>query len=175
MRPALRYLGNSGMGCNDTDGSFSNAPAALPSCDGVWVPALLCVDVGGDDLSSCVWLGGAVFVLELAGFVGDGGRGLGWWSGSAGLLWLKLAGDQAPAARGLLGADAGLLLLLLMIGVTGLGLLGLRATGAMGVALAIHLGFVLAFFVTMPYSKFVHGLYRMGALLRYAGERPGHS
>ncbi|MDP9095701.1 MAG: tricarballylate utilization protein TcuB, partial [Pseudomonadota bacterium] len=47
-----------------------------------------------------------------------------------------------------------------------------RATGAMGVALAVHLGLVLGFFLTMPYSKFVHGLYRTGALIRHAIERP---
>ncbi len=94
-------------------------------------------------------------------------------TGTAGLFWLKLAGDHEPQAAELLGADAGLLMLLLMIGVTGLLLLSVRATGAMGVALAVHLGFVLAFFVTMPYSKFVHGLYRTGALIRHAIERPG--
>jgi citrate/tricarballylate utilization protein len=86
------------------------------------------------------------------------------------LLWLKLAGDQEPRARHLLGADAGLLLLLLLIGVTGLLLLGVRATGAMGVVLAVHLGLVLALFVTLPYSKFVHGAYRVGALIRYGSE-----
>ncbi|MGI4939867.1 MAG: hypothetical protein ACRYHQ_04755, partial [Janthinobacterium lividum] len=46
------------------------------------------------------------------------------------------------------------------------------ATGAMGVVLAVHLGFILALFVTMPYSKFVHGVYRSGALIRHAIERP---
>ncbi len=49
----------------------------------------------------------------------------------------------------------------------------MRATGAMGTVLAVHLGFILALFLTMPYSKFVHGLYRSGALLRHAIERPG--
>jgi citrate/tricarballylate utilization protein len=37
--------------------------------------------------------------------------------------------------------------------------------------LAIHLAVVLALFVTMPYGKFVHGIYRLAALLRYALER----
>ncbi len=35
----------------------------------------------------------------------------------------------------------------------------------------IHLSLVAALFVTMPYGKFVHGLYRSLALLRYARER----
>ena len=50
-------------------------------------------------------------------------------------------------------------------------LLLLRATPAMGIALAVHLGFVLALFLLMPYSKFVHGLYRAVALWRAARER----
>ena len=41
----------------------------------------------------------------------------------------------------------------------------------MGTMLAIHLGFVFGFFLTMPYGKFVHGLYRFAALVRYAKER----
>ncbi len=48
----------------------------------------------------------------------------------------------------------------------------MRATGAMGTVLAVHLGLILALFVTMPYSKFVHGVYRTGALIRHAIERP---
>ena len=37
--------------------------------------------------------------------------------------------------------------------------------------LAVHLGLVFAFFLTMPYGKFVHGIYRFAALVRYAQER----
>ncbi|MFM7703795.1 MAG: tricarballylate utilization protein TcuB, partial [Rubrivivax sp.] len=55
--------------------------------------------------------------------------------------------------------------------LTGLLLLALRDTGAMALFLAIHLGFVLAFFLTMPYGKFAHGLYRGVALLKWAVEK----
>jgi citrate/tricarballylate utilization protein len=40
----------------------------------------------------------------------------------------------------------------------------------MGMLLIVHLGFVLALFVTLPYGKFVHGLYRAAALLKYRRE-----
>ena len=41
----------------------------------------------------------------------------------------------------------------------------------MGPLLALHLGVVFALFITMPYGKFVHGIYRFVALVRYARER----
>jgi citrate/tricarballylate utilization protein len=41
----------------------------------------------------------------------------------------------------------------------------------MGTLLAFHLGCVAGLFITMPYSKFIHGAYRYGALLRYAIEQ----
>ncbi len=36
----------------------------------------------------------------------------------------------------------------------------------MGFILAVHLGIVAGLFVVMPYSKFVHGVYRCAALKR---------
>jgi len=61
--------------------------------------------------------------------------------------------------------------MLFLTALTGLALLALRETPAMGVLLALHLGVVFAFFVTMPYGKFVHGIHRFAALLRAARER----
>jgi citrate/tricarballylate utilization protein len=57
--------------------------------------------------------------------------------------------------------------------VTGFAVLLLRATGAMGVLLAVHLGVVAALFVTAPYGKFVHGIYRSVALVKEAQEARG--
>ena len=67
--------------------------------------------------------------------------------------------------------DAAFILMLWLTGATGLLLLVLRATSAMGPLLALHLGVVFALFITMPYGKFVHGIYRYVALVRYARER----
>jgi len=59
----------------------------------------------------------------------------------------------------------------LLTTLTGLALLFLRETRAMGVLLAVHLGAVLALFLTLPYGKFVHALYRFAALVRFHLER----
>ena len=40
----------------------------------------------------------------------------------------------------------------------------------MGTLLALHLGVILSLFLMLPYSKFVHGIYRSAALLRHALE-----
>ena len=43
----------------------------------------------------------------------------------------------------------------------------------MGILLVLHLGLVAAFFITLPYGKFVHGVYRYAALVRHAVEQSG--
>jgi citrate/tricarballylate utilization protein len=168
----LRYLGGGGHGCNDQDGGFSTRRRVLHHA--MAYGFLLCfaaTSVATVYDHALAWPAPYPFfsLPVLLGFAG----GIGLLIGAAGLLWAKLAGDQEPRARALLGADSALLVLLLLIGATGLLLLAVRATGAMGSVLAVHLGLVAAFFVTMPYSKFVHGVYRTGALLRHAIERPG--
>lgn len=41
----------------------------------------------------------------------------------------------------------------------------------MAILLAIHLGVVMALFLTIPYGKFAHGFYRCAALLKWAIEK----
>ncbi len=65
------------------------------------------------------------------------------------------------------------LVLLFLSAASGLALLALRETAAMAALLTVHLGIVLAFFLTMPYGKFVHAIYRSAALVRYALESRG--
>ena len=97
--------------------------------------------------------------------------GVGLLAGPAGLLWLKGRRDPELADRTQDGMDAGFIALLLLASLTGLLLLGLRETRAMGVLLAAHLGVVLALFATLPYGKFVHAIYRVAALVRFHIER----
>ena len=66
--------------------------------------------------------------------------------------------------------DSVLCINLLTISITGFALLFARETAAMGTLLAIHLALVLAFFATLPFSKFVHAGYRYLALLKFHHE-----
>jgi citrate/tricarballylate utilization protein len=97
--------------------------------------------------------------------------GLGLVIGPAGLLAAKLRRDAVIQDPARLGMDVAFLAMLFLTSLTGLALLALRDTGAMGMLLALHLGVVFGLFVTMPYGKFVHGLYRFAALMKYARER----
>jgi citrate/tricarballylate utilization protein len=97
--------------------------------------------------------------------------GIGLLVGPAGLLAAKRHRHDDltdPDARPMELAFLGLLMAL---SVTGLAALVLRSTALMPLLLVVHLAVVFAFFVTLPYTKFVHGAYRYAALVRDAGER----
>jgi citrate/tricarballylate utilization protein len=96
--------------------------------------------------------------------------------GPVGLCWLKrnrhpLHGDAAQNPM-----DYGFIALLFFTSLTGLTLMLWRTTPALPLLLAVHLGFVMALFLTMPYGKMAHGFYRCAALLKFAIERrqPSH-
>lgn len=76
-----------------------------------------------------------------------------------------LLGDPEQAAL-----DVSFILMLFMTSSTGLLLLVLRDQPTMPALLLVHLGFVLGLFLTLPYGKFVHGIYRTAALLKFSTE-----
>ena len=100
--------------------------------------------------------------------------GLGLIIGPVGLFWRHQRQDDTrePSQNRL---DIPFIVLLFFTSATGLSLLALRETSWMPALLVAHLAVVLAFFVTLPYGKFVHGVYRLAALLRYALERSSES
>jgi citrate/tricarballylate utilization protein len=109
-------------------------------------------------------------LLSLPKLFGIAG-GIGLVIGPLGLLRAKLTRDRALMDPAKFGMDTAFLGMMFLTGLTGLLLMVLRETAAMGVMLAIHLGVVFSLFLTMPYGKFVHGIYRFGALALYAAER----
>ena len=92
--------------------------------------------------------------------------GIGLLIGPAGLYGLKRRRDINIVDTQQDGMDLSFLVLLFLTSLTGLLLLVLRQSAAMGMLLRIHLAIVLGLFLTLPYGKFVHGIYRSAALVR---------
>jgi citrate/tricarballylate utilization protein len=101
--------------------------------------------------------------------------GLGLIVGPVGLFALRQRRDPALTDAAQEGLDASFLALLLLTSATGLALLVLRHQSVMGVLLIVHLGVVLALFLTLPYGKFVHGVYRTAALRKFNREDAARS
>ena len=165
-----RHLGGGGEGCNDIDEGFTPARRHLHLAT-MW-GFLLCfaATCAGTVMDHLLGWQAPYSWYSLPVLLGTIG-GVGLMIGTAGLVAIKFMTDRAPEATGRWGMDLGLLGLLHFTALTGLALLFFRHTSAMGVLLAIHLGFVLALFVTLPYGKMVHGVYRLLALVRYHTER----
>jgi citrate/tricarballylate utilization protein len=169
----LRNLGGGGHGCNDRDGSFSTARRRFHHA--LFYGFLLCfasTSVATVYDHFLGWVAPYPF-WSLPVLLGTAG-GIGIVVGTGGMAWLKIAGDPAPVSRRLLGGDYAFVFLLFLVAATGLVLLVLRETPAMATLLAVHLGAVIAFFLLLPYSKFVHGGYRAAALLRSRIEERRH-
>jgi citrate/tricarballylate utilization protein len=97
--------------------------------------------------------------------------GIGLLVGPVGLYRLERRRNRVTSDESQYGMDAVFLALLVLTSFTGLLLLLLRETVGLGALLLTHLGVVMALFLTLPYGKFVHGVYRTAALIKYALER----
>ncbi len=91
--------------------------------------------------------------------------------GTGGLIWFKLKSKPEPAAAGASTLDYVFLATIALTALTGLLTLIFRATPALGSMLTLHLALVAALFITAPYGKFVHFVYRLLALIRYQTEQ----
>ncbi len=167
----LKYLdGGHGEGCNNADDAFTLARRrfhhftfyGFALCFAATSVATLYHYLFG-------WSAPYAFTSlpKLLGTVG----GVAMLIGTVGLWRLNLArhplqGDAAQAPM-----DRGFIALLFFTAATGLALMLLRTTAALPLALAIHLGVVMALFATLPYGKFAHGFYRSAALLKWAIEK----
>ena len=95
--------------------------------------------------------------------------------GALGLLRLRLKRHPQHVVAAHAPMDLGFVALLGLTGASGLALalapLLKGGSAAMPLLLCLHLGAVMAFFATMPYGKFAHGVYRGAALLKWSVER----
>ncbi|RDE19828.1 tricarballylate utilization 4Fe-4S protein TcuB [Motiliproteus coralliicola] len=92
--------------------------------------------------------------------------------GTLGLGVLKLKAERHLADARVWGGEMAFIGLLFAVSSTGLALVAAAGTDWLTLMLAIHLGSVLTLFVLMPFSKMVHGFYRLAALIREAQLKP---
>jgi len=90
--------------------------------------------------------------------------------GTTGLVGLKMRSDAEPTSAVMTAMDYAFLVLLDLVAITGMLLLVLRETRLMPSLLVVHLGLLVGLFITAPYGKFIHFVYRYLALARRAGE-----
>lgn len=166
----LKYLDGGGYGCNYPDDRFSMVRRYLHHF--VFYGFLLC-------LASTTIAAIYDHFLHLPApypffswpvTLGTAG-GLSLLIGAGGQFFLKFRMDNAPAAPKTFGMDVGFISLLFLTSLTGLLLLIFREAAVMGTLLIVHLGLVSAFFIAIPYGKFVHAVYRYAALVRFAQEQ----
>jgi citrate/tricarballylate utilization protein len=85
--------------------------------------------------------------------------------GTIGMAISKIRADKNLADTSVWGGEMAFVLLLFFVSITGLLLYWMGDSTWLPELLAIHLGAVFAFFLLMPYSKMLHGFYRLAALL----------
>jgi citrate/tricarballylate utilization protein len=111
------------------------------------------------------------YALNSAPVIFGGIGGVALVIGTGGLIYFKLQSDREPASAAASGMDYVFLVTLGLAALTGMLTLILRATAAMGSILVLHLACIAALFISAPYGKFVHAVYRTLALIRYEIEQ----
>ena len=167
----LKYLGGGhGDGCNNDDDAFTLSRRRFHHL--TFYGFMLCfaaTSVATLYHYAFDWVAPYGYA-SLPKFLGITG-GIGLLIGPAGLFWLNLKRNPQHGDSAQKPMDRGFIALLFLVSSTGLALMLAKGTSAMPLLLAVHLGCVMAFFATMPYGKFAHGVYRSAALLKYAIER----
>ena len=167
----LKYLGGGhGDGCNNEDDAFTLARKRMHHL--TFYGFMLCFAA-----TSVATLYHYVFgwpapydftsLPKILGTVG----GISLALGTLGLWRLHLARDPNHGDVNQRPMDRGFIALLFLISVTGLALMLAKNSVAMPSLLALHLGLVMALFLTLPYGKFAHGIFRSASLLRFAVEK----
>lgn len=91
--------------------------------------------------------------------------------GTAGQFWLSLRRHPLHGEAAQQRMDRAFILLLFLASASGLASYVARAGSWPAPVLVLHLAVVMALFITLPYGKFVHGIFRAVALLKWSAER----
>jgi citrate/tricarballylate utilization protein len=167
----LKYLGGGhGDGCNNEDDAFTLARKRMHHL--TFYGFMLCFAATSVATVYHYVLGWPApydftSLPKILGTVG----GISLALGTLGLWRLNLARDPNHGDVKQRPMDRGFIALLFLISVTGLALMLAKNSVAMPSLLALHLGLVMALFLTLPYGKFAHGIFRTASLLRFAVEK----
>ena len=85
------------------------------------------------------------------------------------------SGGSNPRGKKMESMDRIFLITLFMVSATGIVLFAMRSTALMGLFLLIHLSFVGLLFISAPYGKFIHLVYRYLSIARYHQEKRLHT
>lgn len=167
----LKYLvGEHGEGCNNEDDAFSLWRKRFHHF--TFYGFMLCFAATSIATSYHYFLNlHAPYALNSLPVVLGTLGGIGLIVGPTGLLYLSYRRDPSHGDVTQRPMDRAFIVLLLLISVSGLGLLIYRDTVSMSVWLVVHLGFVMGLFITLPCGKFAHGFYRVAALLKNSIEK----
>ncbi len=88
--------------------------------------------------------------------------------GGVAMIALKMRAEKSLGAPAVWGGEMAFVVLLTAVGASGLALFAATGTGLVRPMLIVHLGSVLALFLTLPYTKMVHIPFRLAALVRDA-------
>ena len=166
----LKYLDGGGHGCNYPDDRFSMIRRYFHHAVFYGFFACFAATSIAFMYDHLLHLTAPYPLLSLPVMLGTLG-GIAMLVGTGGLMYLKMKMDREPATVRSFGMDIAFLAVLFLANATGLLLLFFRETPIMGSLLVIHLGFVLGLFLTFPYGKFVHSVYRYASLLNNALEQ----
>jgi citrate/tricarballylate utilization protein len=167
----LSYLdGGHGLGCNNDDDAWTHWRRRFHHLTTLGFALCFASTSSATLMHYALALQAPYAWLSLPVILGTAG-GIGLLVGPAGLFWLKLRRHPQHGDAAQNPMDYGFIALLFFTSLTGLALLVWRDTGAMALLLAVHLGVVMALFITMPYGKMAHGFYRCAALLKFAIEK----
>jgi citrate/tricarballylate utilization protein len=167
----LKYLdGGHGEGCNNEDDAFTLAKRRAHHL--TFYGFILCF--ASTSVATIYHYGFGLFapydlssLPKLLGVVG----GVSLLIGSIALAKLNLSRHKDHGDAKQKPMDLGFIALLILTSSTGLLLWLAGKTAAMPLLLALHLGSIMALFLTLPYGKFAHGIYRGAALVRFAVEK----
>jgi citrate/tricarballylate utilization protein len=167
----LKYLdGGHGDGCNNEDDAFTHLRRRFHHL--TFYGFMLCL--AATSLATVYhyalgWL--APYDLpslpKLLGVLG----GISLCIGTLGLWRLNIRRNPQQMDAQQQPMDRGFIALLFFVSASGLALWIGRATPTLALLLCLHLGAVIALFVTLPYGKFAHGIFRSASLVRHAVEK----